>query len=305
MNRLTEIPLDSYRLAQYAQHVPCFVCDGPNAFDAELCRHCSAPMALGHQAKRLKRRPYVVTVLGCSGAGKTVFLGMLMDMLSREQSNLQVLARGAFSITLQQSTVAALSECQFPDKTPNEPDQWNWVHCLVNLSRRHNLEMIMPDMAGEAILEEVDHPHTYPVIRPLLEQSAGAFLVLDAIRMREGRHEQEHFAMKVLSFLSELETGKRHSWHEKPIAVILTKADQVEPCFDNPTSFVEEHAPGAAKICRQRFKKTSVFASGVAGSCAYRTVLGGHRVRIPLRVEPRGVCEPFTWMVGKLRNRGF
>ena len=51
----------------------------------------------------------MIAVFGASGVGKTVYLGMLMDMLSRQTERLQLLARGAFSITLQQTTVAALS----------------------------------------------------------------------------------------------------------------------------------------------------------------------------------------------------
>ena len=35
--------LDSYRLSQYAESAPCYICGGGNNFDAELCRHCQAP----------------------------------------------------------------------------------------------------------------------------------------------------------------------------------------------------------------------------------------------------------------------
>jgi len=303
MNRCIEIPLDSYRLAKYAKHVPCLICDEPNTLDAELCRHCQAPMALGFQAARQKQQPQMVAVLGASGVGKTVYLGMLMDMLSRDQSPLQVLARGAFSITLQQMTIAALNNCEFPDKTANEPDQWHWIHCLVETGRRRSLETILPDMAGEAILEEIDHPNTYPVIRALLKKCAGVMLLLDSIRMGDGKHDQEHFAMKVLTFLSELEgTSRRDRWQNKPVGLLLTKADQIEQCFEEPGQFLQEHAPGVTQLCTRRLRKTAVFATGVAGACAYRSVLGDHRVRVPLRIEPRGVIAPFAWMVQKLKR---
>jgi len=106
-----QITLDSYRLAQYAVQVPCYICSGPNTFDAELCRNCSAPMALTYQAETQNVHPRILSCIGASGVGKTVFLGMLMDMLSRQPDDMQLLARGAFSITLQQTTVAALSRC--------------------------------------------------------------------------------------------------------------------------------------------------------------------------------------------------
>ena len=101
-------PLESYRLAQYAVQVPCYVCNEGNTFDAELCRHCFAPMALAHQANAQKVRPQMVAVIGTSGVGKTVYLGMLLDMLSRQPQRMQMLARGAFSITLQQTVMGAL-----------------------------------------------------------------------------------------------------------------------------------------------------------------------------------------------------
>ena len=41
-----DVPMDSYRLAQYSAQVGCYICEGANTFDAELCRHCFAPMAL-------------------------------------------------------------------------------------------------------------------------------------------------------------------------------------------------------------------------------------------------------------------
>ena len=83
-------PLDSYRLADYAVPVPCYVCHEGNSFDAERCRHCAAPMALAHQAQTQKIRPQMMAVLGTSGVGKTVYLGMLLDMLSRRPERMQM-----------------------------------------------------------------------------------------------------------------------------------------------------------------------------------------------------------------------
>ena len=97
------VPLESARLVEYADPIPCYVSEGQNNFDAEYCRYCSAPMALAHQANSQKLFPQMVATVGASGVGKTVYLGMLMDMLSRRPKHVQLLARGAFSITLQQT----------------------------------------------------------------------------------------------------------------------------------------------------------------------------------------------------------
>ena len=150
MNRTGSLELDSYRLAAYTVPCPCYVCGGGNNFDSELCRHCYAPMALAHQAASQRICPRMVAAIGPSGAGKTVYLGMLTDMLSRQTEPMQLLARGAFSIALQQTTMAALSRCEFPNKTPNEPDRWNWVHCQVLRKHKRPAELIMPDLAGES-----------------------------------------------------------------------------------------------------------------------------------------------------------
>ena len=156
MNTPGVVRMETVRLAKYAIPVPCYICDGDNAFDSELCRHCQAPMALAHHLAQEKTEPRLIATIGSAGAGKTVYLGMLLDMLSGEEGDLQALARGAFSVTLQQTTMAALDRCQFPEKTPSEPDCWSWAHCQVrSRSCRHPLEVIIPDMAGAAVSEEI------------------------------------------------------------------------------------------------------------------------------------------------------
>ena len=132
-------PLESYRLIQYSTPIPCYICAADNTTDAEFCNHCSAPMALAHQANVQKVQPRMVAVVGPSGVGKTVYMGMLLDMLSQQSEKMQLLARGAFSINLQQTAMAALSRCEFPRKTPNEPDRWNWVHCQIRHAATANI----------------------------------------------------------------------------------------------------------------------------------------------------------------------
>lgn len=294
------LPMDSYRLAQYSVQVPCFICGGGNSFDAEVCRHCQAPMALAHQANVRKLAPQLVATIGSADAGKTVYLGMLTDMLSRTNDDLQLLARGAFSVSLQQMTMSALANCEFPEKTPNEPDRWNWIHCQVRLSKKRNpAELIMPDLSGEAILEEVDHPHSYPVIRAFLGKCAGVMILIDAVRLMEGEKDQDFFAMKMMSYLCELDGDPKKGWPSRPISIIFTKADQCETCFDSPSEFARKHASGLWQHCNQRFTRTKFFAAGVAGACAFQMELGGPK-QVPLRVEPRGIVEPFRWLVHEL-----
>ena len=296
------VSLDSYRLAQYVAQVPCYICSGPNTFDAELCRHCFAPMALTHQANTQHVHPQMIACIGATGAGKTVYLGMLTDMLSRSDDRLQILARGAFSISLQQHTMTSLSRCEFPAKTPNEPDRWNWVHCQVRMkARRRPLEIIMPDMAGEAILHETDHPNSYPVIRSLLEQCAGIIVLVDGEQIADGHQDQDFFTMKLLSYLMELDDDPKTGWPSRPVAMVFSKADQCEECFADPATFASKQAPGIWQQCHERFSRHRFFASGVAGACAGRREVGGCYVQTPLRIEPRGIVEPFRWLLEQLK----
>ncbi|MBN1908431.1 MAG: GTPase domain-containing protein [Pirellulales bacterium] len=291
-------PLESYRLAQYAVPVSCYLCETENTFDAELCTHCQAPMALAHQAKSQKISPRLIGALGASGAGKTVYLGMLMDMLSRNPKRLRIMARGAFSITLQQTTTHWLSRCRFPDKTASEPDRWNWVHCQVRRPKvRQPMELIMPDMAGEAILEEVDHPHTYRVIHSFLKKCSGVLVLVDAVELMRGRHDHDYFTMKLLSYLAELNVDPKQSWRKRPVAIVFTKADQCDECLDDPNGFAQSHATGLWQQCHERFDNHRFFAASVTGACANYDNPREGRVSVPLRIEPRGIVEPFEWLL--------
>jgi GTPase SAR1 family protein len=292
-------PLESYRLAEYAVPIPCYICGTDNTFDSEFCTHCQAPMALAHQANSQKVTPSMVAVVGSSGVGKTVYMGMLMDMLSRQSGDMNLFVRGAFSITLQQTTVSALAKNEFPKKTPNEPDRWNWVHCQISsAARRQPLELIMPDMAGEAVLEEVDHPHTYRVVRSFLEKCGGAMILIDSLKLQDGNRDQDYFTMKLASYLDELHDNENKSWAKRPVALVFTKADQCDECMDNPAEYAQHHAAGLWQQCQQRFPLHKFFATGVSGACAKRESMTEGRVNVPLRIEPRGITEPFKWLLG-------
>ncbi len=297
------VPLETYRLVEYALPVPCYICEGENTYDTEYCRYCGAPMALAHQATGQKTRPQMIAVLGASAVGKTVFLGMLMDMLSRESEQLQLLVRGAFSITLQQTTMAALARCEFPGKTPNEPDRWNWVHCQIrSTKRRRPLELIVPDMAGDAVRQEIDHPYTYRVIRNFLKKCAGAMILVDSPKLQAGNRDQDYFTMKLISYLGELDAEEKLGWARKPVAMVFTKADQCPQCTADPAAYAKAHAGGLWQQCQERFHRYRFFASSVAGACAYRETRRDGRVLVPLRIEPHGIVEPFHWILESLKG---
>lgn len=299
MTKFTSMPLDSYRLAQYVQSIPCYICEGPNHHDAELCRHCFAPMALAHQANCQKVKPSLIAAIGASNSGKTVYLGMLAELLSRNTGPIQLLARGAFSIGMQQATIAALARCEFPAKTPNDPDRWNWMHCQVIREQQPPLELIFPDLAGEALMAEVEHPGSFPMVRTFLSRCTALLVLIDSASAATGDCREDLSARKLLTYLSELDTSKS-GWSSRPVAIVFSKADACDSDTSDPVRFANTYMGGLASEAAKRVPKHQFFAARVAGATAYRHSRYGGKVHVPIRVEPHGVTQPLEWLLGQI-----
>ena len=54
------------------------------------------------------REPKIVTVMGDSNVGKTVYLGFLLDMLSQRANDYEAIPKGAYSVDLQQTVITRL-----------------------------------------------------------------------------------------------------------------------------------------------------------------------------------------------------
>ncbi|MFV1963794.1 MAG: hypothetical protein ACC628_00090 [Pirellulaceae bacterium] len=293
-------PIDTYERVEYASQTSCCVCDGGNRFDAEFCRHCRAPLALTLQTDPKKSPPQLVAVVGPPRVGKTVYLGMLTDILSRQQGALQVLARGAFSVSLQQQSMSALARRQFPPGTPVDPEGWNWVHFEVsNSPRRRPEQYVMPDISGEAFLQEVERGHGAPVIRAFLSKCSAALVLVDAEALEQGDQEPDFLAMKTVSYLVEMNRHRRKGWPARPVAIVFAKSDQSELCFDDPEEYARTHTPGLWRQCKERLSRHRFFSTSVIGACAPLHIRG-EVTSMPLRIEPRGVEEPFIWIAKQL-----
>jgi hypothetical protein len=299
------MPLETYLLAEQAAPIACLVCDHENCVSAARCRNCSAPMSLAHNTRSSKRRPQMIAVIGASGSGKTVYLGLLMDMLTRHVGLLRSTARGPMSISLQQATTTALATGWFPEKTVNTAEQWHWVHCQFNCRRRRRpLEIVVPDISGEALVAETERANRYPAIRSLLAKAAGVMVLADAEQLQASDHSQDFVALKLLSLIGDLRSEHSHRWRgrtpeRRPLALVLTKADKVEGLQENPRDFAEAHAAALWADCRSRFPRHQAFACSVTGATAIRDSYG-RRQEVPLRIEPRGIIEPFGWLMAEL-----
>lgn len=278
------------------------ICEAQNQVEALDCTACGAPMALIHQALLQDRDPCIVTVVGDSNVGKTVYLGMLLDMLSKRAVDFEAIPKGAYSVNLQHTVISYLSTRQFPPKTAMETDDWHWAYYQISRRKRNSkiYDLVMPDMAGEAIAAEVANPKTFTVIRSLLEKSAGAVLLVDGALAAAGSPQPDFFALKLMTYLDGVLASKHMSRLDTPVAVVLSKADYCPACFDDPRGFAYTNLNRLWNICESRFAHFEFFAASVVGALGYGSDESQNVVPYPLHVAPRGILEPFEWVLSKL-----
>lgn len=280
----------------------CLICGAANLFDAVQCCDCLAPMALVHDAIAQERDPHVVSVIGDSNVGKTVYLGFLLDMLSRRAGDFEAIPKGSYSVDLQQNVITNMARRIFPPKTPMEPNQWYWAYYQVR--RREGgkwIDLVMPDVAGESLAAEVAMPKTFKVIRSLLGRSAGLMLVVDAALAANGSQAPDFFALKMLSYIDSMQRTSRNRKIDTPIAVVLCKSDYCPECFDRPQQFVEANLNRMWNLCESRFSCVEFFGATVVGSLGYATNEAQDAViPIPLHTALRGVLDPFVWITEQI-----
>ncbi len=285
-----------------ATTVKCLICASDNPHEAVMCGNCSAPMALIHESVAQQREPRIISIVGESNVGKTVYLGFLLDMLARRAGDFEAVPKGAYSVNLQQNVVAYLADRQFPPKTPMEPDQWYWTYYQIchKSSGGAWVDLVMPDMAGEALSAEVDTPKTFSVIRSLLDKTEAALVLVDAALASSGSTGPDFFALKLMTYLDDMFAVRHRQRIANPIAIVLCKADYCPECFDDPTSFARTNLNRLSNICDTRFANVRFFASSVIGSLGFASGEDETVTPVPLHSAPRGVLEPFEWLLEQM-----
>lgn len=285
--------------------VSCIACGRETVAVRGFCKDCQTPLELSRSVSDREKPVRFVSVLGGSGAGKTVYLGVLLDILSRGTKHLRGLPNGPFSVAVQQETVTALERRRFPEKTPSEADGWQWVHCEVRAAKRPKeyLDVITPDFAGEAIAMEVDQPGTYPAIRSVVGQSHGMLILVDSRRARDAGRDEDFFALKLASYISGLHDasskGKRAKLRN-PIAIVFTKSDVCPEAMQEPAEFAAGNLPGMSQFLDRSCANYRFFAGSVVGSSATAVDQLRRQSQIPFHVQPYGILEPLQWIMDRI-----
>ncbi|MHC4441566.1 MAG: TRAFAC clade GTPase domain-containing protein [Planctomycetota bacterium] len=261
-------------------------------------------MAIVQDAIAQERDPQLISIIGQSNVGKTVYLGFLLDMLTQRAGDFEAIPKGAYSIDLQQAVISHMARRSFPPKTPMETDQWYWAYYQIyrNNPRPQWVDLVTPDMAGESLAAEVAAPNTFKVIRQLLNKSAGTILLLDAALAANSSSQPDFFGVKMLSYIDTMQAVKRNEYIDTPTAVVLCKADYCPECFNNPREFVQANVNRLWNLCESRYSNVEFFACSVVGSLGYANAeKEGYVVPIPLHTALQGVLEPFQWVMDQLK----
>ena len=289
--------------AKATQSLGCLICDTSNPASQMLCKQCAAPLELTRSTVQQGRAPRLVTILGDSNVGKTVYLGFLLDMLAQRSGQFEALPRDPRSVELPQNVVSHMAWRMFPPKTPIEANQWQWAcyEVLKNAKKPQYIDLVTPDLPGEAFAAEVASPSTFKIIEDLLGKSSGLLLLVDAALAAHGSTQPDFFALKMLTYIESHIAGVRVQRVSTPIAVVLTKADYVPEAFDDPEQFAKANLNRLWNIAERRFTRVKFFASSVVGSLGYATRPDDPEVRaVPLHTALRGILEPFEWLTEQL-----
>ena len=144
-------------------------------------------------------------------------------------------------------------------------------------------------------------PAAYKTIRSLIGGCAGLVVLVDVLEVIEDGQGQELFAMQLISYLDALRAGKRNRKIDIPVAIVFTKTDLCDEWTRDPVTFARANATALYSQCQTRLQRYSFYFSGVAGSTGRLIDRNGQVMLVPLRIEPRGIVEPFAWMINQLR----
>jgi hypothetical protein len=282
----------------------CICCQSQFVRNEDYCHKCQTPVSLSQSVVAQGGGHTFISVLGASNAGKTVYLGLLLDILSKGPEDFRGAAASSFSVDLQDYVVNELEKRCFPEKTPSEADAWQWLHCkltMVQKKSNRTADLISPDFAGEAIATEISRPGLYPAVKNVVSRSSGLLILCDSVRVRDQGAGEDLFAMKLATYIAEHHKlygenfGKRGKGPS--LAVVFTKCDACPEAVKDPSVFAANNTPRLYDFCRQTFRRVEFFSAGVAGSTGVLADSRGLQMCVPFHIQPYGVLEPLRWIL--------
>lgn len=287
-------------------HYFCACCSSRLDDGVDYCGKCQAPVSLSQSVAVQGGGHNFISVLGASNAGKTVYLGLLLDILSKGSDEFRGAAASSFSVELQEYVVTELERRSFPEKTPSEADAWQWLHCKLTMAHKkstRSADLISPDFAGEAIAMEISRPGLYPAVEHVVTRSSGIMILCDSVRVRDQGAGEDLFAMKLATYIAEHHElfGETSGGQGKgpSVAVVFTKCDACPEAVEAPSTFAANNTARLYDFCRRTFKRVEFFAAGVAGSTGVLADCKGWQMRVPFHIQPYGVLEPLRWIVAQ------
>jgi len=123
---------------------------------------------------------------------------------------------------------------------------------------------------------------------------------VDAAVAAMGNPQPDFFAMKLLTYMDQLFAHRRDDRVPNPVAIVLCKGDYCPQCFDDPRVFARTNLNRTWNLCDSRFQHVDFFAASVVGSLGYVTDEQNNVISVPLHAAPRGILEPFEWVLEHL-----
>ncbi len=281
----------------------CICCHSRLGGYDEFCEKCQTPISLSQSVIAQGGGHNFISILGASNAGKTNYVGLLLDMLGKCDDRFGGTGASAFTVDLQESVVSALENRTFPEKTPTEADAWHWLHCKLSMKEKkgtRNLDLISPDFAGEAIAAEISNPGMYPAVEQVVTRSMGLMILCDSLKVRDQGSTEDLFAMKLATYIAErhlLFSDEAQDSDGPALAIVFTKCDTCDEAMNDPAQFARNNTSRLHDFCNKTFSRVQYFAAGIVGSTGMLSDSRGRQMRVPFHVQPHGILEPLQWLV--------
>lgn len=283
-----------------AERVRCICCDASSFSGTQFCCQCKMPMSLSESVGAREVAPMFLPIIGGRGVGKTVYLGMLLDLLLKGKQGVIGQPGSPGTIEAHKRAIASLKRRRFPPKTGTESEYWDWIQADLRFGEGKSeqaISWISPDPAGESVLMEIEHPGCFPALQASVAKSSGIVWLIDATSVQENSPAEELLAAKLAVYVHKnvRRSGPERKIVDIPIAIAFTKTDACPEAAQNPKQFAAKSLAGFYGYLQDHVPKHRFFSSMAVGSVVQLADEFGGGF-FPMHVQPKGIVEPFAWV---------